>query len=1346
MTDGNDDPAIHLLGIVMRHFFDHTHQLDYAQKQALLDTVRRELKKTPMNLNEMSHRMTLVCLNGGAANQYIPKGMDNLITVQFITLGQTIRKDFTAELTKVLGESGGEVLGYVLENIQVKNIHHYLDIVFKLKRDFQFEPYCLIHFSNDELIDYLVDFLHAGKVDGVKRQVDVYDEKGAQPWKTLTQADELQSVDKRIKTPIVLDRPFFADIQLKIVKLDQPQVVKTSFGQLKSVQPHFNKRKIGGGDPIRSKNKLFIKIEDIHAFKVSSAPSKVLQGISHRGSYVAAGKFITHDIGLSAIRMDDIDFFRLRQDKRTFDVRPAEINGIEINLDTQQVLFTRGITEDEYHIGRFAKLKLTRGKDNASIHRIVPFNRGESNFELIQTYFGSRYTEYEKARAILTERGEFGLLSSRKVAAGDFTAALVLSSMHQLGSLPFDTQCIGFDVKDINNSEQAARLFKQWFVDLQRVFQQIIDVSKTPNFTEHNFSRLTRSIQAFLKLTMVTELTPDVYTRLIGELEALIQYMDDFFKLNVYSVLKENLETDTVPELEEADTPSIPLDDSEVHNLRLDNQTKAFITENYAFFEKRSMVQTALLRIEKMLFYHQYIKPYAEDSSYEPDLIVFVPASSQLLNFRQAAYPALALVNVMAKEALIYENEDEELSFIRFMREFTRKTHQKSLELNKSFHHQFKHTLAELTFIADEKRHQLTEELAFLEKPENREAAYQKLLEKITTLFHQHLAAKQQSIEDLQKELTSLQAKHEQFRSELATLLDRSIASEEVDGILKSMPKQLDEMKVRLLADHRRKLADTSPVLNAYVRLHRAAIVYFNKILKYANLFLKALWVHRSRKMFQAVKAEAIGKLTWDRERIEARIQALKKDSRQTNPAEQTQKEIHLLMQKIRDTLLELNQIPIRGLFQNPPKPTLQLRPYLSYYQQETDRLGDLVRQIQPVYQQLSQHQNELFRKQDKLVAGKLVGAQKELTAKIYRMMLDNPGSQEEIDRLEPPSEKVPDEIKDELGTLRTQLLQAVQSFQETARISDLENIADYEDLIAQSDRRDQINDVTKELVNYSQGITAVKAELQGEIDDLEYLKSQEGNLEQVAMSKALPSTRVLLKTQYIPLVDKEKKLLVRANQFLSEIVSGEKALQQALVTTFFKKRYGIPQFLNGSFCLDISRGTKDHTEKNVFAAFMLIAERFQKACGDVLPDGGKKEFKKLEINGIEGLRNRVSQIWHGHVDDRFIYLPAALSLNDALELCEYKDLIARNNPKTGRSKHSLILIFVHKLSWDEIRRRPELKKRYNQAILSNIFINVDGVVIFNNRESIFDACIRETFGQCWDKTASQIVQNFLYH
>ena len=128
-------------------------------------------------------------------------------------------------------------------------------------------------------------------------------------------------------------------------------------------------------------------------------------------------------------------------------------------------------------------------------------------------------------------------------------------------------------------------------------------------------------------------------------------------------------------------------------------------------------------------------------------------------------------------------------------------------------------------------------------------------------------------------------------------------------------------------------------------------------------------------------------------------------------------------------------------------------------------------------------------------------------------MIKKNPDSEDDIDKFQKPLENIPKEIKDELGSLRAQLVKALNGFKTNAVKDNLKKITDYNDLTEKADRRDKINEIAKDLVNFIQGIKAIRQEHEGERKDLDYLRSQEKNLEQVAMSKALPSTRTLLKS-----------------------------------------------------------------------------------------------------------------------------------------------------------------------------------------------------------------------------------------
>ena len=75
-----------------------------------------------------------------------------------------------------------------------------------------------------------------------------------------------------------------------------------------------------------------------------------------------------------------------------------------------------------------------------------------------------------------------------------------------------------------------------------------------------------------------------------------------------------------------------------------------------------------------------------------------------------------------------------------------------------------------------------------------------------------------------------------------------------------------------------------------------------------------------------------------------------------------------LFSQKMKSILVGLRAIPLKGLFGDKLKEKENLFEYLDYYKNETEKLNSLTRSIQPVYRQLSNLQNQLFKKQEELI------------------------------------------------------------------------------------------------------------------------------------------------------------------------------------------------------------------------------------------------------------------------------------------------------------------------------------------------------------------------------------------
>ena len=1137
-----------------------------------------------------------------------------------------------------------------------------------------------------------------------------------------------------------MDRPFFDDIHLRIKKNHQEKIFGYPYGKLRTILGQFNRLRKPGGVIETSKNTLYFTWKDIVGFKFSSIQSKIMMGISVGGKFVPSSKFMTHNIGLNVIPKEDIDFFRLRIGRKAVDVKPEEISKFEVNIDSQQIVINRAITKEDNHIARFRRLKLFKGDQSAVIHKVVPFNRGESNFEMIQMFLGTRYTEFEKVRHIRAAKGDLDFLAARSVVSCDLSSHLVLDSMNLLGILPLKPRCIGFSPNDIRNSQKMANSYQGWVGELNNSLTSILDTSKTPNFTEHNFKRLTKNLQLVSQAKQVDDLTTELMEKAIQDLEGLTKYMDDFFKLDIYNKFEEDLECETSTEVEGSTQSKV-----EEEYTHLDDDTKDFIGENYAFFQKRGLVQKALLQLEQILFYNKHVKKYAEDPKFEPDLVVYSSPMAWRKNYHLASYPAINLSNVIAPEVLKKESEEDELAFVQFMRAFTKKVYEKSLELNKSFHHQYKHTLSELSFFITEKLQHLRDELEFLENPANKEAAYTKMLEKVTNMFREHLLGKEKNIEDLEAELKEVQDQYDHFKAQLEKLLRQDIAEEKMPSILQGIPDRLENMRQEILQAHRVKKKNINTVFTPYFKFQGTIIEYFTKVEEYADLFQKALWIRQQQQMFEEIRVQSQSLFNLSPEELEQKIEELNRWQYNKQQEVELQEEVNHHHLKINASLDELRKLPLRGLFSQTALEAGELNEYLTYYSGETNQLVGAISKMQSIYLQLNNLQNSLFKKQGELVAGKIQFAENDLLIRTAELIFRDPNCQSQLEELLQQKESVPKEIKEILGALRNKMTEALTQFKKVTLKQNLEKILNYKPLLQQTERRTRINNAAKELVNFSQGIEGIGMELEGERKDIEFMRSQEPYLEQIVMSKTLPSTRVLLKTLYIPLVEKEQKLLEKANLFLGQIISNATSLKRELSLTFFKMRHSFPQFVYGAYCFDSSKGSRNHTEKNIFNAHLMLAENYKAGCAAAGGQVKKISLNKLDVIGVNGVKSRIQQICAGLSDERVLFLPASITLQEALEVCESKDRLVRANPRKCRSHNSLVLVYIGVMDFEEIRKDVQLRDRYHQAIMSNIFINIDGETIYNNRDSLFEAMIIHTFGRCNDDTSRAIYHKFLY-
>ncbi|OGG97152.1 MAG: hypothetical protein A2527_10825 [Candidatus Lambdaproteobacteria bacterium RIFOXYD2_FULL_50_16] len=1320
----------------MKHYYEHPEKLTDQSRADLLIQARKDLKVKPMTLGEMTGKLEIVCFNGSNLSEYVPPGLEGMLSVRGQGLDKKIDGQIKINLIKEFKGKEEQFLAYILSNIQIKEIEDFLEICFMLERGFEFPPLLLTHFSDQELIQYLTFFL----AKGGGRQAEFFEEFKTDSWKTLTHPDDLKGIGQGQRRPAILDKSFFSEIQLKVKQGGQSKILQLPLGKLKNALGYFNRKKDAGGILSHAKHSLHLKWDDIQAFKLTAAQSKNVAGFSVGGEFVATGHIMAKNLDGGLLTPEQIDFIRVKVGPEMVDLTPGEITEIELNLDTQQVIFTRGVGPNEYHIARVQKIKLHKEDQSSMIDRVIPFNRGESNFALAAQFLGRGYTEYERAKRIRQSDLELRLLTQHKVVAGDVASQLVLSSLKSLDILPLDAPCVGFAPTDLKNPTKLEADFAALHGEIKELVGKITDLSKSPNFTDHDFLRLTKKARAYLSLQDPKAATPEVLEGASIELKELIKYMDDFFQLNIHDRYDQDLKVE-----QEMGTEAEDQGDLAINKERLDPGQRDFIGDNFFFFKKRELVQRAVLLVEKMLFYHHHIKPIATDPNYHPDMVIFTKRKDLITHYRHTAYPALCLNGILNAKIFIAASEDEEMQFIQFMRGFTEKVLAKAKELKQSFHHQYKHTLAELTYLAGEQKQRLSDELAFLENPANKEQAYVKLLERIKGIFTGQLTQKEENITSLQKEKAEIDILVESGRAKLSELLGRDLAGGALEAFLGDYQGELARMRTHIMGLHKVKRGQVVALFNPFTKVHGASFKYYEKVLSLAGLFQKALWIQTRKKMLDEVKKFAQEQAATDPARIRSLAIELKKQLETEVQADQSSQQLPLaLVKELKEKLLGLKDCNVKGMFQDPTKERGNLLVYIKYYLAEAERMISIAKNLSERLTELGQLDQELFRAQTQAVEVHVMAERDKLKLKALQMLLQDPASLTKIQESLQSKQEVPEEIRKELSTLRAQMGEALVSFKEALEPGKQLSLINFVDLIEQAEKREAINDWSKDLVNWTQGVNAIGAEIEGEQKELEFLRAQEPLLEKVAMSKALPSARLLLKTQYIPLVEREMELLARADTFLTEVLSKQNQIKQALLDGYFRKRHGFPQFFKGGFCLEVQSSTKNHTEKNINAAFQLLNEKYPQGCAPALAHMDRPGLNKVETHGVESIKSRISRIWEGDIDERCLYLPSSISMEEALQLCKFKEDLATSNPRPQKSRNSLVLVYVGTLPIYKLKESPALLESYHLAIQSNVFIDVDGVNIFNNRESIYEALIRSCFGASSEQVSLQVAHHFL--
>ncbi|MGK0288617.1 MAG: hypothetical protein ACI86H_000026 [bacterium] len=1320
----------------MHHYFDLLIETTSEDLEHIRKIAHAQLKKTPLKVMDMKTPMTIFCVNGNLISDYIPAEYNRLVSLKIIhPVGDSITTSDIQNFQEKFQTSTQEILGLVLTNIQVKNIKNYFDIAFNFNhKNTTYIPKIVTHLSKKDLLSYLQDFL--SEDSGTKRFIEVYTKQNLKDvWRTFNTPEELAEIQTQQPKPIVLDKPFFSEIQLIVPQTDgTKKVLPFAFGSLNKVLGQFNTPKQITQNASKSVNTLYLSVKDVVSLKIASVQDPKILGISIKGEVIHPSKFISKNIGIDFNSITDIDFIRIKTQNGPKEIIFKNNPFFDVNLHTQQIIFDSSINHEDSHIQNFHQIKLYKGEESATIDQAIPIESGE---EAIKHAFMFSYQLAEMMNKVKLTTIESIILKKKFVVAGDLMSELVLSNLKLLGQYQFPIYTVGYDSKDINNPDQLYQKRKEIFDTVYNYFESIVNVSDVPYFKKESFDLRVKYTLNFLNNKDTDKVSLEDLIKIETELESLIKYMDDFFKLDIYQKWNDELDVENAEEIPEED--STELENSDLH---LDNETKDFIGENFQFFYKRKLVLKALVIIRNMIFYQKNIASTIQIPSFEPDVIVFSNEKDTQTHYDETSYPAFSIKSLL-KSNIFKGDELENQFFIQFIRGFTQKVLESMQKQDTSFYHQYKHTLAEVGFVLDEKLQKLKEQVAFLDNPQNKESVYKKLLDDITKMYQEHLQSKEEDIQKLQIEYDKVLHIFNEYLERFEDLLGEKIPPEGLDEVMETTLEKVEHLKFPILELNGIKKKSILPVYNSLGQLRKSANAYYTKVLNYSSQYLKAQFAQAEIQMLSTISAEIRTMLKWDEEQLQQKQEELNSTTINTQNKSKLQKEIISVQEDLKDSIIRWRKLSYRELFQEKGKDKGDLQEYIQFFLDQIEQLQESIREHQIIYFKFGNLETKLFKKQSEIADIDIQVRKQQLLKNVIQILLINPNEREQIKEQLRKTEAIPKEIKEELFQLRGMMNDNLQVFKKETMQENIDQISDYEEILSKVKYRSDLHETYKQLLNYKIGVVSLTAEIKAEEEDLEFLKSQEDHLETITMSKTLPSTRALLKNQYIPDVERELRLLKRANLFYTEISGLEKNLSKKIQNTFFRKRYKYPQFIYGSYCMDDIKAAQSHTEKNVNSAFVLLSEKYVNACAPAVVTNRKVQFSRATVHGLQGVKDRVKEIWLGNLNDRFVYLPATFSFQDALTACRYKDTLIKNQFRPNQSHNSIILIYIGEINYQEIENDPHMMEQYHQVILSNVFINIDNKSVFNNRDSIIDGCVKQTFGNADDLISREIIHQF---
>ena len=243
-------------------------------------------------------------------------------------------------------------------------------------------------------------------------------------------------------------------------------------------------------------------------------------------------------------------------------------------------------------------------------------------------------------------------------------------------------------------------------------------------------------------------------------------------------------------------------------------------------------------------------------------------------------------------------------------------------------------------------------------------------------------------------------------------------------------------------------------------------------------------------------------------------------------------------------------------------------------------------------------------------------------------------------------------------------------------------------------------------------------------------MEAELADLPKRVREKFMPARKELLLQVFIPAVERKIAQFLIAKGLLEDILRfSDQRLKAVYLDRAVFRRFASHQFRRGCYIGMDSQSPRWRGLQNVLPAVNQLHRalyfNFSKKHPAKLQEVSLQHLRPMSWKGVmELVTNLAARPGNAAFD--YVFLPATLELEEAVEVMNHKMKVSRGSP-------GLVLVYVGKFSSEQIHNDPAFREIYFRALKHNVILNIDGHALVDNPKAIAWRLLNETLGSTFD-------------